>query len=82
MSLRIVYGKSGAGKSEYIFNEIKNKINGNEKIYIITPEQFSFTAEKKLLETVKNTSVINAEVLTFERMAYRVINKCFETMPK
>ncbi len=75
MGLRIVYGKSGAGKSEYIFNEIKNKINGNEKIYIITPEQFSFTAEKKLLETVKNTSVINAEVLTFERMAYRVMNE-------
>ena len=75
MGLRIVYGKSGAGKSEYIFNEIKNKINGNEKIYIITPEQFSFIAEKKLLETVKNTSVINAEVLTFERMAYRVMNE-------
>ena len=75
MSLKIVYGKSGSGKSEYIFNEIKNKTNGNEKIYIITPEQFSFTAEKKLLETVKNTSVINAEVLTFERMAYRVMNE-------
>ena len=75
MGLKIVYGKSGSGKSEYIFNEIKNKIYGNEKIYIITPEQFSFTAEKKLLEAVENNAVINAEVLTFERMAYRVMNE-------
>ena len=50
MGLRIVYGKSGVGKSEYIFNEIKNKINEEEKIYVITPEQFSFTAEKNYLK--------------------------------
>ena len=75
MGLKIVYGKSGTGKSEYIFNEIKDIIKKDEKIYIITPEQFSFTAEKKLLESVKTGSVINAEVLSFERMAYRVMNE-------
>ena len=70
MSLRIIYGKSGTGKSTYIFNEIANRIkNGESKIYIITPEQFSFTAEKKLLDTIKNSSIISAEVLTFARMA-------------
>lgn len=72
MSVRLIYGKSGTGKSEFIFNEIKNLINCGRKIYIITPEQFSFTAEKKLLETLQNTAVLNAEVLTFNRMAYRV----------
>ena len=75
MSLKIIYGKSGTGKSTYIFNEIAEKIkNNNRKIYIITPEQFSFTAEKKLLDAVDASSVISAEVLTFNRMAYRVIN--------
>ncbi len=76
MSLRIIYGKSGTGKSTYIFNEIANRIkNGESKIYIITPEQFSFTAEKKLLDTIKNSSIISAEVLTFARMAYRVLKE-------
>ena len=72
MSIRLIYGKSGAGKSEFIFNEIKELINCGKKIYIITPEQFSFTAEKKLLETLGNSAVLNAEVLTFNRMSYRV----------
>lgn len=77
MSLKIIYGKSGSGKSTYIFNEIANKIqsNINRKIYVITPEQFSFTAEKKLLESVKTSAVISAEVLTFNRMAYRVMKE-------
>lgn len=75
MPLRIIYGKSGTGKSNFIYNEINEKIKQNEKnkIYIITPEQFSFTAEKKLMENKK--SVINVEVITFNRMAYRVMNE-------
>ena len=46
MGLRIIYGKSGSGKSEYCFKEIVKIIKEEKKIYIITPEQFSFTAEK------------------------------------
>ena len=54
--MKLVYGRAGTGKTEYIFKDINEKItNGNvkEKIYIITPEQFSFTAEKKLLSTLE-----------------------------
>ncbi len=77
MSLQIIYGKSGTGKSEYIFKKIAEKIESgiNRKIYIITPEQFSFTAEKKLLDSIGKNAVTNAEVLTFGRMAYRVIQE-------
>ena len=76
MSLKIIYGKSGTGKSTYILNKkAKKKKKGNRKIYIITPEQFSFTAEKKLLDSINTNSVVLAEVLTFNRMAYRVIKE-------
>ena len=79
MSLRIIYGRSGTGKSNYIFNEIAENINDSRKKYIITPEQFSFSAEKELLEKVNSkwnvNSVINAEVLTFNRMAYRAFQE-------
>ena len=72
MSLQLIYGRAGSGKSEYIFGKIKKQINVEEKIYIITPEQFSFTAEQKLLNSVEKKSVINAEVITFNRMAERI----------
>ena len=75
MGLNIIYGRSGTGKSTYIFEKVKKIIDRPEKIYIITPEQFSFTLEQKLLETVKTGSTINAEVLTFSRMAFRVLNE-------
>ena len=74
MKIRVIYGKSGTGKSTYLFNYIKDIINNPEKIYIITPEQFSYTSERKLLEST-NGAAINAEVLTFSRMAHRVINE-------
>ncbi len=79
MKLRIIYGKSGTGKSTYLFNYVKDIISNPQKIYIITPEQFSYTAEKKLLESTKG-AVINAEVLTFSRMAHRVISETGNTL--
>lgn len=76
MPLKIVYGTSGTGKSNYLFQEISEKLNkSSHKIYIITPEQFSFTLEKKLLEVSQNDAVLQAEVLTFKRMAYRILNE-------
>ena len=75
MSLRFIYGKSGTGKTTFCFELIKQLIKEKKKIYIITPEQFSFTAEKKLMETLEKKAVMNAEVITFERMAYRLMNE-------
>ena len=75
MGLRIIYGKSGSGKSEYCFKEIAKLIKEEKKIYIITPEQFSFTAEKKLMDAIDTKAVINAEVITLSRMAHRVLQE-------
>ena len=74
MGLRIIYGKPGSGKSQFCFSEIAKLIDKKESIFIITPEQFSFTAERKLMEAVNKDAVINAEVITLTRMAYRVLN--------
>ncbi len=73
--MNIIYGRSGSGKSEYIYNKIKSELETVPKTYIITPEQFSFTAEKKLLETLDEGATTKVEVLSFERMAYRVLQE-------
>lgn len=80
--MKLIYGRAGSGKSEYVLNEVAKSINdGNKKIYIITPEQFSFTTEKRLLEKIEKNhrcaATLNVEVISFERMAYRVINELF-----
>ena len=75
--MNIIYGRSGSGKSEYIYNKIKSELETAPKTYIITPEQFSFTAEKKLLETLDEGATTKVEVLSFERMAYRVLQETF-----
>ncbi len=75
--MNIIYGRSGSGKSEYIYNKIKSELETAPKTYIITPEQFSFTAEKKLLETLDEGATTKVEVLSFERMSYRVLQETF-----
>ena len=73
MALKIIYGKSGSGKSEYCFSETAKIIDKEKKIFIITPEQFSFTSETKLMNAIEKNAAINAEVITLSRMAYRVM---------
>lgn len=74
MKLNIVYGRSGTGKSKYIYESIKASL-GTNKIFLIVPEQCNLSAEKKLFEIINKNSLINVEVLTLSRMAYRVSNE-------
>lgn len=78
MKLKLVYGRSGTGKSEYIYKDIKEKIdliNSNEKIVLIVPEQCNLSAERRLFDTTQKNSLMNVEVLTLSRMAYRVLGE-------
>ena len=75
MEFNLIYGKSGSGKSNYIFEDLKNKIDTGKSIYLIVPEQSNLTAEKKLFEYTGKTTLLNAEVLTLSRMASRVIDE-------
>ena len=69
--MHIIYGRSQSGKSKYIYEKIKRECTG--KTFIVTPEQFSFSAEKRLVDTIPNGATTNVEVLSFERMAHRVM---------
>ena len=75
MKFNLIYGKSGSGKSNYIYEDIRNKIDTGKSIYLIVPEQSNLTAEKKLFEYTGKTTLLNTEVLTLSRMASRVIDE-------
>lgn len=82
MGVTILYGTAGSGKSTRLFQDIKEKRKTGKPSYLITPEQFSFTAEKKLLEELGEEAVIDSEVLTFQRMAYRFLKESKEQEKK
>lgn len=74
MKLNLIYGKSGSGKSRKIYEDIKQKMN-EKNIYLIVPEQCNLSAEVKLFNILNKDSMVNIEVLTLKRMAYRIIKQ-------
>ena len=76
--LNLIYGKSGTGKSQWMYHDIDQKINDFQKIFMIVPEQSNLTCEKRFFEITGRKSLFNVEVLTLSRMAYRVSNEIGE----
>lgn len=78
MGLKIIYGRAGTGKSTFCINQIKKKINNSptNKLILLVPEQFTFQTENKVLNAIGERYVLNAEVLSFKRLAHNVFNEC------
>ncbi|AJA48282.1 ATP-dependent helicase/deoxyribonuclease subunit B [Clostridium pasteurianum DSM 525 = ATCC 6013] len=77
MSLRFVYGRSGSGKSHFCIESIKKKVEDEVEyplIYLV-PEQYSFQSEKNILNAIGEKSNLNVTVISFKRMAFRVMNE-------
>ncbi len=71
--LQLILGRGGSGKTEYVFTSIKKLIDGGEKnILLITPEQFSFIAERRLLEDLGESRVNAVSNMSFSRLADEV----------
>ena len=77
MSLQFVIGSPGSGKSTTIYNRIiKESIdNPNGKYIIVVPEQFTMLTQKELTNLHPNHVIMNIDVLSFNRLAYRVFEE-------
>ncbi|HZJ56832.1 MAG TPA: helicase-exonuclease AddAB subunit AddB, partial [Clostridia bacterium] len=81
MSLRLIYGRSGSGKSHFCMQEIRtileDQLRGQTKgpLILVVPEQYSMQAERDLVQAAPKGGAIDAQVLSFRRMAYRVFGE-------
>lgn len=77
MSLQFIYGRSGSGKSFHCLKSIKTKQNkdNSKKLVLLVPEQYTLQAERDLIKVLGTGGILNTEVLSFRRMAYRVMNE-------
>ena len=74
-----IFGRSGYGKSEYLYEAIKKVMdenpNGQFDIFIIVPEQETVTIERRIVDKFGNAANLRIEVLNFSRMSNRISRK-------
>ena len=73
--IEFICGRSGRGKTQYIFDAIKAtlKQRKNRPIYLIVPDQMSFQTEFELLQQVPNGAMMQVEVLGISRFLTQMI---------
>ena len=75
MSLQLVLGNSGAGKSHFLYTHIiKEAQQHPEKNYlVIVPEQFTMQTQKELVRLSPSHGLLNIDIVSFQRLAMRVL---------
>ncbi len=71
MSLQIIYGRSGSGKTDVCFDLLKNADQTNKYIYIV-PEQFSQESEGQIASMGKSAFIT---VMSFGRLSHHVFSR-------
>ncbi|WP_181349187.1 helicase-exonuclease AddAB subunit AddB [Thalassobacillus sp. CUG 92003] len=78
MGIRFLLGRSGAGKSTRCLEEIESKLKhdpqGPPIIYLV-PDQMTFQQEYALLKREGIEGTIRAQVFSFSRLAWRVLQE-------
>ncbi len=78
MPLRIVLGRSGTGKTNFCMNEIRGRLQdspGGAPLILLVPEQATFQTEYTLIGKAGVKGTIRAQVLSFRRLAFRVMQE-------
>lgn len=77
MALQFVFGSAGSGKSTFIYDMITKEAaeHRDKQFFILVPDQFTLETQKTLVETSGGKGILNIDVLSFHRLAFRVFEK-------
>ncbi|MBA2938155.1 helicase-exonuclease AddAB subunit AddB [Paenibacillus sp. CGMCC 1.16610] len=78
MSIRFVIGRAGSGKSECCLIEMKQQLAvepEGDPLVLLVPEQATFQAEHAIVSDPGIRGMIRAQVLSFHRLAWRVMQE-------
>ncbi len=77
MSLQFIFGNSGSGKSTYLYEQVLEEARKNPKknYIVLVPEQFTMSTQRELVRLQKSHAIMNVDVLSFARLAYRVFDE-------
>nr|WP_279326011.1 helicase-exonuclease AddAB subunit AddB [Bacillus sp. FJAT-47783] len=79
VSVRFLIGRSGTGKTALCLREIKGQLTeeplkGPAIMYIV-PDQMTFAMEYELVKAPELNGMVRAQVLSFSRLAWRVLQE-------
>ena len=77
MSLQFILGAAGSGKSTYLYRMIAKDAaeQTNQNFIVLVPDQFTLETQKTLVEQSGKNGILNIDVLSFHRLAYRVLEE-------
>ena len=77
MALKLILGNSGSGKTEYMYEQVVRlaEANPRKNYLVVVPEQFTMQTQRKLVDLSTNHAIMNIDVLSFQRLAYRVFDE-------
>lgn len=79
MALQLVLGSVGSGKSTFLYDMIAREAaeHRERQYFFLVPDQFTLETQKTLVERGAGSGILNIDVLSFHRLAFRV----FEQLP-
>ena len=77
MSLQLVFGASGSGKSNYVYQKVleESRLHRDKMYFVLVPEQFTMQAQRELVMRQERHSIMNVDVVSFPRLAYRIFDE-------
>ena len=80
MALTLYTGGSGAGKTHAVFERIieESMREPGRRFIVLVPEQFTMQTQKMLVRQHPRHGILNIDVLSFNRLAYRVFSETGE----
>lgn len=78
MSLQLIIGRAGSGKSHHVLQQITTTVKSSplgSPLILIAPEQATFQIERAILQTPGISGSLRTQVLGFHRLAYRVMQE-------
>lgn len=84
MALQFVFGGSGSGKSNYLYGHIlkQAKKEPDQLFFWVVPEQFTLQTQRELVKRQERHGIMNIDVVSFQRLAYRIFDELGLTQMK
>ncbi|MBP3913096.1 MAG: hypothetical protein J6D14_01655, partial [Lachnospiraceae bacterium] len=81
MALHFYFGGAGSGKSWSLFQKICEMASADPdtRYLVLVPEQFTMETQRKLVRIHPRHGLLNIEVLSISRLAFRVFEECGAT---